>query len=64
MSISISRSLADIAGEKYVAAVCESAAALGLGTYAELRGIADEKVDFFPAEFAERAEALALRAGE
>ena len=48
MSINIRRSLTDIAGEKYIAAVCESAAALGFGTYAELRKIADEEVDFFP----------------
>ena len=64
MSIDISRSLTDIAGEKYVEAVCKSSAALGFGTYAELRGIADEKVDFFPDDFARRAEELALRSGE
>ena len=64
MSINISRSLTDIAGEKYINAVCESAAAVGFGTYAELRKIADEKVDFFPESFSRRAEELALRCGE
>ena len=64
MSINISRSLTDIAGEKYIHAVCESAASLGFGTYAELRKIANEKIDFFPEEFARRAEELALRCGE
>ena len=37
MSINIRRSLTDIAGEAYIEAVCKSSAALGLGTYAELR---------------------------
>jgi len=64
MSINISRSLTDMAGEKYIRAVCESAAALGFGTYAELEKIANEKVDFFPEAFAKRAEELALRCGE
>ena len=64
MCINISRSLTDIAGEKYVEAVCRSSAALGFGTYAELRRIADERVDFFPDDFARRAEELALRSGE
>jgi len=64
MSISIRRSLTDLAGERYIDAVCKSAAALGLGTYAELRGIADEKIDFFPDEFARRSEELTIRSGE
>ena len=64
MSINIRRSLTDIAGEKYIDAVCRNAAALGFGTCAELRKIADDKVDFFPEEFARRSEALTLRSGE
>ena len=64
MSVNILRSLTDITGEKYVDAVCKSAAVLGFGNYAELRRIADEKVEFFPDEFAERSEGLTLRSGE
>ena len=64
MSIDIRRSLTDIAGEKYIDAVCRSAAALGFESHAELRKIADEKVDFFPEEFARRSEELTLRCGE
>ena len=63
MSINIRRSLTDLAGERYIDAVCRSAAALGLGAYAELRGIADEEVDFFPEDFARRSEELTLRSG-
>lgn len=64
MSINIRRSLTDITDEKYIDAVCRSAAALGFGTYAELRRIADTPVDFFPEDFARRSEALTLRCGE
>ena len=64
MSINIRRSLTDLAGERYIDAVCRSAAALGFGAYAELRKIADEPIDFFPDDFARRAEELALRSGE
>ena len=64
MSINIRRSLTDLAGEKYIDAVCRAAAALGFGTYAELRKIADEEIDFFPEDFAARSEALTLRSGE
>lgn len=64
MSINITRSLTDIAGEAYISAVCRASAALGLGTYSELRKIADTPVEFFPEDFAERCEALALRSGE
>ena len=64
MTVNISRSLSDIAGESYTEAVCRASAALGLGSYASLKALADEKVDFFPDAFAARAEALALRCGE
>ena len=64
MAVNISRSLSDIAGESYTDAVCRASAALGLGSYASLKALADEKVDFFPDAFAARAEALALRCGE
>ncbi|MBO4303963.1 MAG: aminotransferase class III-fold pyridoxal phosphate-dependent enzyme [Lentisphaeria bacterium] len=65
MSITgIRRSLTDIAGEKYISAVCGASAALGLGAFEELKKIACEKVDFYPEEFAARAEELALRSSE
>ena len=65
MSITgIRRSLTDIAGEKYISAVCGASAALGLGSFEELKKIACEKVDFYPEEFAARAEELALRSSE
>ena len=64
MSINIRRSLTDLAGKEYIDAVCRSAAALGFGSYAGLRKIADEEVDFFPEEFSRRSEALTLRSGE
>ena len=64
MSMNISRSLTDIAGKEYIYAVCKASAALGLGSFENLKSIADEKVDFYPDEFAERAELFALQSGE
>ena len=64
MITNISRSLTDIAGEKYINAVCEASAALGLGSFEELKAIAEEKVEFYPLSFAEKAEELALQSGK
>lgn len=57
------RSLRDLLGEDYIDAVIRARHALAGTPVAELRALADERVDFFPAEFAERSRALAARAG-
>lgn len=60
----IRRSLTDLLGEDYTAAVCRARAALTGGDEAALRAVADEKIDFYPAPFAARQEALMDRVGE
>ena len=64
MSMNIRRSLTDIAGKEYIYAVCEASAAAGLGKLEELKSIAEEKVDFYPDDFALQAETLALQSGK
>ena len=60
----ISRSLADILGAEYVQAVCKASAACGLGSYDDLSAIANKKVDFYPACYAEQAEKMTMLCGE
>ena len=50
----IRRSLADLLGEDYIAAVCRARAALTGEREADLRAIADEKIEFYPDSFAAR----------
>ena len=57
-------SLTDIAGEEYVDRVCRATARLTGRSFAELREIADEKVNFFPEEFAERLDSLLPMTGK
>jgi hypothetical protein len=52
MILNIQRSLVDILGEEYLAAVCRARSLLSGRSYDELWAIANEKVDFYPAEFA------------
>ena len=54
----IQRSLVDILGESYISAVCRARALLSGKNYDELMAIANEKVDFYPADFAARQEEL------
>ena len=56
-------SLADIAGEAYIQAVCRASADLGLGNFEELLAIAGEKVEFFPPAFEEKIHALLAKCG-
>lgn len=60
----IRRSLTDLLGEAYIAAVCRARAALTGEHEAALRAIADEKIEFYPDPFAARQEALMDRVGE
>ena len=57
-------SLTEIAGGEYIDKVCCATALLTGGNAAELRRIADEKVDFFPADLAERLDALLPMTGK
>lgn len=59
----IRRSLTDLLGEKYTAAVCSARAALTGEDEGRLRAVADEKVDFYPAGFARRQEELMAQVG-
>ena len=54
----IKRSLVDILGEEYIAAVCRARALLSGRSYDELWAIANEKVDFYPESFAQQQETL------
>lgn len=60
----IRRSLTDLLGEEYIAAVCRARAALAGESEAALRAVADEKIEFYPEAFAARQEALMDRVGE
>lgn len=59
-----SRSLTQMLGADYIEAVCSAQSALTGKDKEELLKIADEKVDFFPAEFAKRQEELMEKLGE
>lgn len=54
----IQRSLVDILGSDYIQAVCRARSVLSGRSFDELWAIANEKVDFYPAEFAARQEEL------
>ena len=54
----IKRSLADILGGEYIAAVCRARSVLSSRSYDELWAIANEKVDFYPECFAQQQEKL------
>ncbi len=58
------KSLTDLLGKNYTESVCRASAALGLGTEAELRRIAEERVAFYPEKFAGKSDGLVLRSGE
>ncbi len=60
----IRRSLADLLGEEYLAAVCAARAALTGRPIGEFEAIARQAVDFYPAPFAHRQEALMARVGQ
>lgn len=60
----ISKSLRDLLGSEYIDAVCEAQAFLSGREIAELKGIADEKVEFFPEEFQKRIDELLDKVGE
>jgi len=54
----IQRSLVDILGADYIAAVCGARAMLSGRSFESLWSVANEKVDFYPASFAARQEEL------
>ena len=58
MIANIQRSLVDILGGEYLAAVCRAESLLSGRSYEELWAIANEKVDFYPETFARRQEEL------
>lgn len=58
MILNIRRSLVDILGEEYLAAVCRARALLSGRSYEQLWAIANEQVDFYPEAFALRQEEL------
>ena len=58
MISNLALSLADIAGGEYIDRVCRATALLTGRSFAELRRTAEEKVDFFPENLAERLDAL------
>lgn len=60
----IRRSLADLLGEDYIAAVCAAREALTGRPAAEYAAIAHEETDFYPDDFAARQEALMARVGQ
>ena len=64
MFTQVSRSLRELVGSDYLDAVIRTNHALTGRPLDELRALADEPVDFFPAGFAERSADLARRAGE
>ena len=60
----IRRSLVDILGENYIAAVCRARSLLSGRSFDELWAIANEKVDFYPESFARRQEELMELVGQ
>ena len=58
MIVNIQRSLVDLLGSDYIQAVCRARSVLSGRSFDELWAIANEKVDFYPAEFAARQEEL------
>ena len=56
-------SLSDILGRDYTEALAKGNEALGFMTYDEAMEIADEKIDFYPAEQQERNDALLEKVG-
>ena len=54
----ISRSLQDLVGKDYIAAVCEAGAFLSGHNVSELKAVAEEKVDFYPSDFQQRQDEL------
>ncbi len=59
----IRRSLTDLLGGDYIEHVCRARAALTGEPYEDLRALADEQIDFYPAAFAARQEALMGQVG-
>jgi 4-aminobutyrate aminotransferase-like enzyme len=55
---SVRLSLVDLVGAEYAAALCEARAFLAGGELAGYRAVAEEKVDFFPAEYAAHLDSL------
>jgi len=62
--ISVCKSLVEILGGDYVRQVCLASARLGLGSYQELQQLSEEAVEFFPAEFAARLDAMLPWSGQ
>ncbi len=60
----ISLSLQDLLGPEYIQAVCQAASALRGEDETALQALACQKVDFFPAAFAQRQQALMGRLGQ
>lgn len=60
----IRRSLTDLLGREYTAAVCRARAALTGESETALRALADEAIDFYPEAFAARQESLMGRVGQ
>ena len=60
----IRRSLTDLLGAEYTAAVCRARAALTGESPEALRAVADEKVDFYPEAFAREIQAAVLADAE
>ena len=57
-------SLVDLLGSEYVDAVCRAAASLGLGDEKSLQALGREKVEFWPADYAEKVRNLLQKSGE
>lgn len=60
----IQRSLVDLLGETYVAAVCRAKAALTGESYEKLYAIGAQKVEFYPEHFQKRQEELMKLVGQ
>ena len=57
-------SLVDLLGSEYVDAVCHAAASLGLGDEKSLQALGREKVECWPAAYAEKVRNLLQKSGE
>ncbi len=60
----ISRSLVDILGKEYMAAVCSVAVNVKGMDKAEADALANEKIDFFPESYVSKMHELAVKTGE
>ena len=57
-------SLVDLLGAEYVDSVCRAAASLGLGDEKSLQSLGREKVECWPADYAEKVRNLLQKSGE